>query len=292
MTIFELRGGALNKQDILPPSVHPDGHVYRTIGKQPERREDVPELPAVLLDLWANWDARVATFDRFVGAHRSSNAPEAPSPSRSASGSPKRDDRPIEPGGYLDIARQWSELHEHNFAELLGRHGYEPRGRGRWLAPGSQSGDPGVHLMKDKHHIVSHHGSDVLGGMTADGVLTPHDLFDCWCLLEHNGNRGAAFRAAQRELGLAGPRSTSEMPTMKPVRRRHGKPASGRSGRIEPNPAHVYPGAVALAAAGSLAGPRRHSPARHRRALRGIWCRQVARLARSLLCGCPRRTLA
>jgi hypothetical protein len=53
-TIFELRG--VGGQDVLPPSLHPDGIYYEWVDGYPKSYEDFLELPRELLNLWQKWD--------------------------------------------------------------------------------------------------------------------------------------------------------------------------------------------------------------------------------------------
>lgn len=53
-TIFELRGAG--GQDVLPPSLHPEGIYYQWVDAYPESYNDFLELPLELLNLWQKWD--------------------------------------------------------------------------------------------------------------------------------------------------------------------------------------------------------------------------------------------
>jgi putative DNA primase/helicase len=53
-TVFELRGAG--GQDVLPPSLHPDGIYYQWVDGYPESYDDFLELPSDLLNLWQKWD--------------------------------------------------------------------------------------------------------------------------------------------------------------------------------------------------------------------------------------------
>jgi hypothetical protein len=86
---------------------------------------------------------------------------------------------------------------------ILEKHGYIPKGRRRWLWPGSTTGLPGVRLLPDSspERIYSSHAGDPLN----DGHA--HDAFDCWRILEHGGDMTAGVRAAARLLGMERPAS-------------------------------------------------------------------------------------
>jgi putative DNA primase/helicase len=49
----------------------------------------------------------------------------------------------------------------HDVRELLKKHGYEPKGTDRFIAPGSTSGLAGIKVFDDGR-AYSHHGSDPL----------------------------------------------------------------------------------------------------------------------------------
>ncbi|MFO1205495.1 MAG: AAA family ATPase [Burkholderiales bacterium] len=87
----------------------------------------------------------------------------------------------------------------HDVAAIIEKHGYVPRGRRRWLWPGSTTGMPGVRLLDDGRVYSSHNG-DLLN----DGHA--HDAFDCYRLLTHGGDMTVAVREAAKLLGLNGER--------------------------------------------------------------------------------------
>lgn len=85
---------------------------------------------------------------------------------------------------------------------ILQQHGYEQRGRRRWIWSESTTGLPGVRLLPDDgkgERIYSNHGGDPLN----DGHA--HDAFDCWRILKHGGDMSAAVREAARLMGLERP---------------------------------------------------------------------------------------
>ena len=92
-----------------------------------------------------------------------------------------------------------------DISTILDRHGYSPKGRRRWLFPGSTTGLPGVRLLPDStpERIYSSHGGDPLN----DGHA--HDAFDCWRILEHGGAMTQAVKEAARLMGLEGRKTGS-----------------------------------------------------------------------------------
>lgn len=83
-----------------------------------------------------------------------------------------------------------------DWSQILERHGYESRGRGRWVWSGSTSGLPGVVLLPDSNRVYSHHEHDPLASQHS------HDPFSAWCVLEHAGDYRAAVRTAAQMLGM------------------------------------------------------------------------------------------
>ena len=79
---------------------------------------------------------------------------------------------------------------------LLENAGYIPKGRNRWIWPGSTSGLAGVVLLPDSGRVFSHHPGDPLHGKHA------HDAFSVFQRLSHGGDFSAALKAAARLLGM------------------------------------------------------------------------------------------
>lgn len=180
VTIFELRGGDTNSQDVLPDSIHPDTQTIYTWegGNVPEKPEDLPEIPPKLLFLWQNWDAL---------------EPKMKAACPWLDLSPKYDSN-------FDVAAVQKAFNEkYKPTEIIERNGYIPKGH-KWLCPDSESGNPGVIRLSDPskgyEKVISYHGSDPLG----DGK--PHDAYDCAVILEYEGDRAAAWHAIKKELGI------------------------------------------------------------------------------------------
>jgi putative DNA primase/helicase len=178
--VFELRAGRV--QDVLPPTFHPGtGEPYRWIS-EPARPEDVPYLPGALAALWLAWREREPALR--------SACPWAPPPPPRRAEFPNAARRPRGPGEPSVIETYNARV---AVASVLERNGYRERG-GRWIAPGSTTGTPGVVVLEGRAY--SHHASDAL----ADGYT--HDAFGALTLLEHNGDVGAALQSAREELGI------------------------------------------------------------------------------------------
>jgi hypothetical protein len=185
-TIVEFRAGP--NQDVLPPSMHPDGHYYTWAeGKAPWDFDELPQIPAKLLDFWraladkssglreeienlCPWK-KMHSGRRYVQASRSVNT---------------------EHGNVIGAYNNAVSIED-----LLTQAGYKLKGK-RWLCPSSSTKIPGVVVFKDQDHerCYSHHGSDPL----ADGYA--HDAFDLLCMLQHNGDVKSALDEAAKVAGV------------------------------------------------------------------------------------------
>lgn len=204
ITIFELRGGP-GLQDVMPPSIHPvTGTPYTWAGPVPTSRDDLPELPAVLLRLWERW-TELEPIMRAACPWAPALPDDLPAPrprdlAHLGSGS----------GGGESVIDQFNA--SRSLGEVLNEQGYKGGQFGPWLCPGSSSGQAGVRLRPERtprgaQVVMSWHASDPLG----DGL--PRDAFGVWALLAHGVNvydatpeqRREMVKAAARVLGLPAP---------------------------------------------------------------------------------------
>ncbi|QDP48609.1 MAG: hypothetical protein Unbinned4234contig1002_35 [Prokaryotic dsDNA virus sp.] len=187
ITVFELRGSTTGTgvQDLLPPSVHPQGHRYEWINPLPSQFSDIPELPERLVELWSNWEIEEPGMLNCLGYFK-----------------PETIKRQLEPNvDSEDIITRFNATY--SVENILLKNGYEKRGENRFLSPHSQTKTPGVILLDDGS-IYSHHAGDLLG----DGHS--HDAFDVARILEANGDWKTAFNNARSDLGI--PLVTYEKP--------------------------------------------------------------------------------
>jgi len=213
INVLELRGGSF--QDVLPPSVHPGGHLYawHPDGIGPLKNpKDAPEVPASLVVLWYSLGAGRAHFDRALGLVSAANDERMTAGFGDMSvllgEVDKLEDNPKAPLNksqeeFREVAEAFGELHDHDFGALLEEYGYTAvevsDGVTKWLRPGSTTGAPGVELMRDKLHIHSHGGDNLNDGR-------PKDYFQAWAILKHwddergGPNLGAAIREAKKLL--------------------------------------------------------------------------------------------
>ena len=185
-TIIEFRAGP--NQDVLPPSLHPDGHYYTWAeGKAPWDFESLPELPPKLLDFWRALGDKSSglreEIDNLCPWKKMHSGKRYVQASRTVSSE------------HSDVIGAYNNAV--SIEDLLTQSGYKLKGK-RWLAPSSSTKIPGVVVFKDQSHerCYSHHGSDPL----ADGYA--HDAFDLLCMLQHNGDVKTALDEAAMVAGV------------------------------------------------------------------------------------------
>lgn len=214
INVLELRGGSF--QDVLPPSVHPGGHLYawHPDGIGPLKNpKDAPEVPASLAQLWYRLGAGRAYFDQALGLMSAANDERMSAGFGDMSvlleDADKLGDKPKAPLSkkqeeFREVAEAFGELNDHDFGALLVEYGYTAvrlsDGVTKWLRKGSVNA-PGVELMRDKKRIISHHGDNLNDGK-------PKDYFQAWAILKHwddergGPNLGAAIREAAKLCGI------------------------------------------------------------------------------------------
>jgi putative DNA primase/helicase len=180
-TVLELRAAVdRQRQDVLPPSIHPDtGQPYIWLTRP---NGVIPEPPAWLLALWQNWDALKPQLQGLC--------PWAPAPTPKP---PKRP-RPAHDTAQPSVIDAYDQAHDIEAA--LARYGYRQQGR-RWLSPHSSTGLAGVVVFDGKAWI--HHASDPLCSDESGQLVGAFDLFRYY---EHGGDIGKAVKAAAEELGM------------------------------------------------------------------------------------------
>jgi hypothetical protein len=180
-TVLEIRAADTEqRQDVLPPSIHPDtGQPYIWLTKP---NGAIPEPPAWLLAVWKNWDALKPQLQGLCPW-----APEKPTPKPPKTRRPANDTTP----SVIDAYDQ-----AHTIEAALTRYGYRPQGR-RWLSPHSSTGLAGVVIFDGKAWI--HHASDPLCSDESGQLVGAFDLFRYY---EHGGDITKAVKAAAESLGM------------------------------------------------------------------------------------------
>jgi len=185
-TIVELRAACdgSQKQDCVPPSVHPTTlKPYTWLVKPPKTLSEWPTPPDWLLAIWSAWDAFKPQLQQVC--------PWAIKPERKAL--PQRAQQPQQ--GMPDVSGEYERANP--IEQQLERYGYVRKGK-RYLSPHSSTGLPGVHLL-DNARCWIHHASDPLCSEESGKPVSSYDLF---CYYEHNGDYSKTFKAAANELGI------------------------------------------------------------------------------------------
>jgi len=186
-TVVELRasGDGKQRQDVLPPTIHPDTNKPYTWLVQPPKEGDWPTPPDWVIAIWTAWDK---FKPHFVEA---------------CPWGPKQEELPISQPkaatatGGSDVIQQYQQAHP--LSEALNQYGYKQKGR-RWLSPHSGTGIPGVHILPDRERCYIFHASDPLCSEDRNGQ--PVNSFDLFCEFDHGGDIKAAVKAAAKELGI------------------------------------------------------------------------------------------
>lgn len=185
-TIVELRAATdgSQKQDVLPPSQHPDtGKPYEWIVKPPKTLAEWPTPPDWLLAIWTAWDSFKPQLQ--------SVCPWLPKPE------PKQH-KPLAPAviqGLPDVQRAYNTAYP--IENTLEVYGYKRKGK-RYLSPHSGTGLAGVHLMDDNKCWI-HHASDPLCSEDSGKPVSSYDLY---CYYECGGDYSKAFKQAAATLGI------------------------------------------------------------------------------------------
>jgi hypothetical protein len=180
-TVFEIRAAdTQQRQDVLPPSIHPDtGQPYIWLTKP---NGAIPEPPAWLLAVWKNWDALKPQLQGLCPW-----AVQRPTPKPPKTRRPANDTTP----SVVDAYDQANSIEA-----ALTRYGYRPQGR-RWLSPHSSTGLAGVVIFDGKAWV--HHASDPLCSDESGQLVGAFDLFRYY---EHGGDISKAVKAAAESLGM------------------------------------------------------------------------------------------
>lgn len=186
--VFEFRAGDV--QDVLPPSLHPDGMRYQWLTKP---TGTIPELPDILRPMWLQWDVFKANAHALCPWLPKKAAPPRPEP--------RTDGESV-----IDAFNQ-----AHDLCTLLDRYGYKRQGK-RYLSPHSSTMLPGVSILDGGQRCYIHHASDPL---CSDTHNNPVSCFDLYCQYEHGGDIKRAAKAAAELLGMTARRP--QRPTLATV---------------------------------------------------------------------------
>lgn len=186
-TVIELRAATDGKQrqDVLPPSIHPDTKKpYRWLVQPPQSVEVWPEPPGWLLAMWGAWDQfKPQLKDACPWAEK----PEPPKP---------KAQRRVQNQQGGSIIESYNRAN--NLAEHLDRYGYKRKGRTRYLSPHSTTNLPGVVLFPGGESCWVHHASDPL---CSEETGQPVSAFDLYCHYEHGDDASKACKELAKDYG-------------------------------------------------------------------------------------------
>lgn len=186
-TVFELRAaesGGKARQDVLPPSIHPDTQEPYRWEVQPA--DPWPTPPDWLLAIWQAWDSFKPQFKDVCPWITPEPRPERRMP-------PPQNTDATDCQSVVDAFLQQRPLDV-----ALSDYGYTRKGK-RWLSPHSGTGLPGVMPFPDGRAAWICHASDPL---CSDESGQPVNSFDLFTYYEHNGDRSKAFKEAMKLTGV------------------------------------------------------------------------------------------
>lgn len=183
-TVLELRASTSGKQrqDALPPSIHPDTNEPYKWLVQP--MDDWPEPPPWLLAIWGAWDDFKPQMQEAC-PWVSAPAPRQEAPSKTTG----NDGSGSVIGAYCDAF---------NIKDQLVNYGYIKKGK-RYLSPHSTTNLAGVELFPEARTCWIHHASDPL---CSEENGKPVNAFDLFCYYDHDNDAGKAVKAAAKILGI------------------------------------------------------------------------------------------
>jgi putative DNA primase/helicase len=186
-TVFEFRcaeAGGKARQDLLPPSIHPDTQEPYRWEVQPST--PWPEPPSWLISIVQAWEQFKPQLQGVCPWQSVEPKPERkmpPPPNTSGNDLQSVVDAYIAMNP-LDVA--------------LDTYGYKRIGK-RYLSPHSGTNLAGVIPFPDGAACWIHHASDPLCSEESGQPVSSYDLFTYY---EHNGDRSAAFKAAMKLTGI------------------------------------------------------------------------------------------
>lgn len=187
-TVFELRSSCDGKQrqDVFPPSIHPDtGEPYVWV-TQP--RKDWPEPPKWLLAIWQEFDQ---FRPQLMAACPWSKVEEVYKSKQKPSHAPK-----YSGGGFARVVSEFNNAN--SIAYTLENYGYKRIGK-RYLSPNSSTKLPGVVIFEQSNRAWIHHASD---GLCSDESGQPVSPFDLRCYYDFGGDFKAAVTTIAAEIGI------------------------------------------------------------------------------------------
>lgn len=217
-TVWEIRAAdTQQRQDVLPPSIHPDTQQPYVWLTRPKANEGLPPPPDFLLKMWQHWDALKPQFQAVC--------PWAEKPQhqvRKPAAQPRGD-------SVIDAYNNATQIEQ-----ALSQYGYRKQGK-RWLSPHSTTGLPGVIVWTEANKCYIHHASDPLCSDESGQPVGPFDLFAYY---DHGGDMKKAAKAAAEQLGMKPQPPVMRMPPIT-VQQPNIDPETGEIIEVQPAPAHA-----------------------------------------------------
>lgn len=220
-TVFELRSATdgTQKQDVLPPSWHPEANKRYEWITPPNNT--IPEPPEWLLTIWTEFKEKFelqfkmacpwADADE-VYEKKARNAPQQVAYNGS--------------GGFMRVVDEFNR--QADIETTLQNYGYKRVSNKRWLSPYSHTGLPGVTIFSEGNKCWIHHASDPL---CSDSTGRPVAPFDLLCCYDHNGDFKNAVVALAEQMGMS--THTPERNAQPKRAAEHVKPAEGEIAPVE-----------------------------------------------------------
>jgi len=186
-TVFEFRAAEPEgkaRQDLLPPSIHPDTQEPYRWEVQPVT--PWPEPPAWLVSIVEAWEQFKPQLQGVCPWHVAPPKPERKTP-------PPRNTDNTTAQQVID-----AYLGANPLDVALDAYGYKRIGK-RYLSPHSGTNLAGVIPFPDGAACWIHHASDPLCSEESGQPVNAYDLF---CYYEHGGDRSASFKAAAASVGI------------------------------------------------------------------------------------------
>lgn len=182
-TVWEMRAAdTQQRQDVLPPSIHPDTQKPYVWLTKPNATDGLPPPPDFLLQLWGHWDKLKPQLQAVCPWAPKQEQPQARKPQQPHNGD-----------SVIDAFNQANSIEA-----SLDRYGYKRQGK-RYLSPHSTTGLAGVIVWAEVNKCFIHHASDPLCSDESGRPVGPFDLLSYY---DHGGDMKKAAKAAADELGM------------------------------------------------------------------------------------------
>lgn len=188
-TVFELRSATdgTQKQNVYPPSIHPDTNKPYTWLTQP--RKDWPTPPEWLLTIWTQFDQ---FRPQLMAACPWAELEEIYKPKSKPTNTPQYNST----GGYQRVVQEFNNAT--SIESALNNYGYKRIGK-RYLSPNSSTKLAGVVVFENSNRAWIHHASD---GLCSDESGQPVSPFDLRCYYEFGGDFKRAVQSMAADMGI------------------------------------------------------------------------------------------